>query len=337
MQKVTIKDIAVATNISQGTVHRALTGKKGVSDEVRKKIITAAKEMGYTPNYLASALKRKPITILIYLPKNTHINTYYNNLVEIGIDVATDEFKDYNINFNILYYDESEYCAYEKLKKYITRSVIDICGIIIVPFENEDSNKSLDSITKQIPTVFIGQNLENVEKLCFVSADYSVAANLLLEIVGDNSQILIIGTTEDSRYNTIFSVLNQRSKLIPVFVEEEEAEKLNKIKKYLVEDNEINAVFSLGCYNTVLLGRVIRSIDCNRSIKVIGSDFFDETITMLERDICNYLINTNVLQQAKTSAKILVDFIIKNKKPSKNIVYVNVDVIFKSNLKNVYK
>ena len=48
-KRKTIVDVAAAAQVSTGTVHRALYGKPGVSEEMRKKILKIAWEMGYQP------------------------------------------------------------------------------------------------------------------------------------------------------------------------------------------------------------------------------------------------------------------------------------------------
>lgn len=47
--KVTLRDIAKQTNVAASTVSRALTGKPGVSDELRDYLQRVAKDMGYEP------------------------------------------------------------------------------------------------------------------------------------------------------------------------------------------------------------------------------------------------------------------------------------------------
>lgn len=47
MQKVRLADIAQKLGVSTVTVHNALCGRKGVSDEMRARILKTAKEMGY--------------------------------------------------------------------------------------------------------------------------------------------------------------------------------------------------------------------------------------------------------------------------------------------------
>ena len=47
MNKVRLADIAEQVGVSTVTVHNALNGQKGVSDEVRERIRKVADEMGY--------------------------------------------------------------------------------------------------------------------------------------------------------------------------------------------------------------------------------------------------------------------------------------------------
>ena len=75
--KATLKDIAHTLGVSTTTVHRALNGKQGVSDEVSLQIRQLAAQMGYKTNYMASALKRKDIHFAVALPKPTLDDRYY--------------------------------------------------------------------------------------------------------------------------------------------------------------------------------------------------------------------------------------------------------------------
>jgi len=50
MKKVTIKDIALIAGVSRGTVDRVINGRGNVSEDVAKKILKIANELGFEKN-----------------------------------------------------------------------------------------------------------------------------------------------------------------------------------------------------------------------------------------------------------------------------------------------
>ena len=56
---VSIKDVAQACGVSAATVSKALNGQQDIGEATRERILSAAKEMGYTANVMARALKTK--------------------------------------------------------------------------------------------------------------------------------------------------------------------------------------------------------------------------------------------------------------------------------------
>ena len=54
---VSMKDIAQRCGVSVATVSKALNGQLGIGEETRERVLSAAKEMGYTANVMARALK----------------------------------------------------------------------------------------------------------------------------------------------------------------------------------------------------------------------------------------------------------------------------------------
>ena len=57
MGKIRMADIAAKVGVSTVTVHNALSGNKGVSDEMREKIRKVADELGY--HQMTAAAKRE--------------------------------------------------------------------------------------------------------------------------------------------------------------------------------------------------------------------------------------------------------------------------------------
>ena len=54
---VSLKDIAERCDVSVATVSKALNGQMGIGEGTRERVLAAAKEMGYTANVMARALK----------------------------------------------------------------------------------------------------------------------------------------------------------------------------------------------------------------------------------------------------------------------------------------
>lgn len=74
-KKTTIYDIAEALDVTVSTVSRALSGFPAISDATRKAVIEKAKELNYSPNRLASALKSGKTHIIgVIVPS---VQTYF--------------------------------------------------------------------------------------------------------------------------------------------------------------------------------------------------------------------------------------------------------------------
>jgi LacI family transcriptional regulator len=56
--RLTIRDVARASNVSIGTVSKALNNNGHMRPETREKILAAARELGFRPNDLAQSLHR---------------------------------------------------------------------------------------------------------------------------------------------------------------------------------------------------------------------------------------------------------------------------------------
>ncbi len=93
-KKITIKDIATALEISPSAVSRALHNHPRISESTKKLVHETAKEMGYQPNQLATALRKgKSHLVGVIVPRtNSH---FFSSIIE-KIEEALDA-KGYNI------------------------------------------------------------------------------------------------------------------------------------------------------------------------------------------------------------------------------------------------
>ncbi len=89
----TLKDVAAKSGITVTTVSRVLNNRGYISDETRKKVYAAMKELNYQPNEIARSLsKQKSTTIGIIVPHIDH--PYFASLIRyLEIEAAKNGYK----------------------------------------------------------------------------------------------------------------------------------------------------------------------------------------------------------------------------------------------------
>lgn len=131
---ITIKDIARELSLSYSSVSRALNNKPGVSEETRKKIVKAAKQLGYRPNIIARGLVSKITgTIGVIFPEI--VNPIFGEIMT-GIFATADEHQ-YDIYLGISNWQTDQE---EKLLDGFADKRVD--GILVK--STDDSHRNLD-------------------------------------------------------------------------------------------------------------------------------------------------------------------------------------------------
>ncbi|MCC8191164.1 MAG: LacI family transcriptional regulator [Planctomycetes bacterium] len=74
VKKATMKDVAKACGVSSMAVSMAMSGKAGISQETRERILKTAKAMRYTPNLIAKSLRvRETRTLGVVTSDSSHL------------------------------------------------------------------------------------------------------------------------------------------------------------------------------------------------------------------------------------------------------------------------
>lgn len=102
--KIRIKDIAEKAGTSIGSVDRVLHGRPNVSEEVRKRVEQALKELDYEPNRYASALaSNKDYRFVAFIP-SPELEPYWGEVSQ-GLQDAIQNYRDFNLSLEELYYN----------------------------------------------------------------------------------------------------------------------------------------------------------------------------------------------------------------------------------------
>ncbi len=343
MARVTIKNIATEMNLSTGTIHRALNNKKGVSDELKAKIIETSIKMGYEPNYVASSLKRKTLNIVAAFPELNEQGKYYYTYIWDGVKKCIEDHKDYNIALVEVYYEDTEECKNKTLLNFLNKFDGDIDGLITQGHMGKSGEKAVrEFMNRDIPIVFVGDNVEDINKICCVQTDHHTVGKTVMELlstqISPDASILISAGKEftPSHYLTVSGAEDYikehslKNKIIKLYNEQTPEETYKKILKTVNEDITIEALYSINAKNSVLIAGVAK--ECNRKVRAIGSDIFAENIENMKNNSLQNIIYKNPTKQVYTAAKLLVDYLVKNELPKEEILYVESDVVFQSNI-----
>lgn len=152
--RITIAEIARIMGVTTATVSRALSGKKGVSDDIRQKIRDLAKRKNYQPNLLAQKLVQKRSHLIGFIGGDL-TNPYYIyafRQLEAGCRAK---------GYNVLLADSERDFAKESINiNYMLQNRVE--GIILYPvsdwngIQNVPENQYADLRRADCPVVALG-------------------------------------------------------------------------------------------------------------------------------------------------------------------------------------
>lgn len=150
MKKVTLQDIADSLGVSRISVWKVFSGREGVSDDLRKKIITKASELNYNfpkdfelPDELRSAERQLNISVTVSRPETS---LFWMTIIH---EIAKELSKH---NVNLMYtYLPSQISSDYVLPSQLSNGTVD--GIIVMNVYDEHLIRMLSKLP--IPKVFM--------------------------------------------------------------------------------------------------------------------------------------------------------------------------------------
>lgn len=162
----TIKDVAKLASVSPSTVSRVVADNPKISDETKKRVLAAMKELNYYPNAIARSLASKATkTLGLVLPsteKDIFVNPFFIQIMR-GISHYAQE-KGYYIMYT---YGKDEDEELEHLQNLINSRRVD--GVILTTVRENDRGIELLK-ERKFPFVVIGKP-EEIDDVLWVDND----------------------------------------------------------------------------------------------------------------------------------------------------------------------
>lgn len=317
-ERVTVKDIANRLQISPGTVSKALSGKKGISAAMRRRICDAAAEMGYHVNRTAQSLARKTIRIGIAYPAVWA--QYYDQLIR-GVNRALDSLRDYNVigvfrTFSGLY-ETGELSA---IVEDFTREQID--AVILSPGAITDCDTLLRQLREaEIPCFIVGNDFDPSLRTACIRVDAVLAGKLAGEMMNylmpENAQILaFIGdgnlTEHAEKLQGFRAELQGGRHLAGCFeTQDDPAIAAEMIQKALRDFPQIRGVY-IATGNSVPVCEILSRQAETAQVRIIATDLFPELIPYVSRRQIHAVVFQNPEEQGEQAVLRCYEYITKH-------------------------
>ncbi len=172
---VKINEVAEAAGVSISTVSYALSGKRPISADTRRRIEEAVRELGYSPNAGARMLAGSRTQIFALtepLRKDTHAPTHMAFVLATAVAARRNDY-------DVLLLTDAD--AKAGMSRVAANGLVDAILVLDVAPDDERVNLARAITT---PTVFIGVPDDNEGLVC-VDLDFESAAALAVDRLAD--------------------------------------------------------------------------------------------------------------------------------------------------------
>ncbi len=345
MKKVTIKDIAHIAGVSRGTVDRVINGRGNVAEEVEKKILKIANELGYEKNLMASALASNKVYKIAIVTPDPASDIFWAQPRE-GMSNALELVRHYGIiveyyDFNLFRKDEFSMQMENAIKSRPD-------AILTAPTFTAESLEYLDEAEKlNIPFITINTEIDHPGILCYVGQNSHNSGYL----AGRLFHLRLKPDDEIIAFNLGHTLANAQHY----------SDKVDGLKAYFHEhDMHHNHVFwyefdqfmdedrlkvfweEIKAKHPRMKGIFFTNSRAYRIVKffteedakkyeIIGFDMIAPNIKFIKEDKIDFIINQNPILQGYTGIMNFVNHFVLKKEVRKT-QYLPLDIVLKENV-----
>lgn len=341
----TLKDISARLNISATSVHRALTGKEGISNALREKILETAREMGYEKNYVASSIKRKAIRIAVILPQDQGL--YFQHIWR-GLRSNAGDARALNVEV------EEYVCADEDHQAELVKQIADAgagkyAGVITFCYANISKIlfQLLRLLSMNICTILIDDERNEIDGVYSIPANVKIIGELAAEfgclITPASGTVLVSQGRTDSHIlvNKIKAFREYMAahkpgltvKEVPGFSRKPEMDELvyQSILETLRDNPDTVLYYALTSADNKYVVRAVEELGMRDQVRIIATDLNEESADFLRQGKVKAVINQGAYAKGDAAMALMVDHVVKHQNAPLRFS-CPIDVVLRSNL-----
>lgn len=348
MQKVTVKDIAKALNLSVGTVYRSLNNTGRVSEKTKKIVSDYAAQVGFQPNTIAQGLAKRKRFRFVFLYSSDFPDWW--ELIHEGAEKAAQELSEFGVKVSFIRYSVNpQFIETALVSDPIGLLEIiendDVDGIILVPSINREVMASLElAKKKEIPVICINADAPlTSQRLCYYGPDEEqvghIAGELMGKLIGGKGDISLIGVESNDFYRLALrkkGFFNQLCRYFPsTNIVQQCSFPFINFQEYLRDTlscigDELAGIY---VYDSIVLqetAKIVKELNLS-NIVVIGHECLPGCKELIEQGWIHATLCQETFSQGYYPLKLLYNYLLSSTKPN-SCYYSNVNIIFRSNV-----
>jgi len=344
--KIRIKDIALQAGVSVGTVDRVIHRRGEVSRKSLEAVNKVIKELNYSPNLLASLLASKKHYRVVCIIPNYQKGDYWD-VVNSSLDLAAQQFADYNLLIDKKYYDQTDALSFVETAETVFSDFPE--AVVLSPTFYAETLSFISKLNAhQIPFSFFNSLIEDTNFLVYYGQNLfqsgCVMAKLLLGNLPENASVLTIHTqrsqsvlanpTTKRHAGFIHYIesqgLKDKLELIDATLSSnDEAMNLLLLKEIFLKHDSIKAavVFNSKVYQLAMYLETLKQ----KEIRLFGYDLLEKNIAYLKKGVVSCLIAQRPEKQVYCSIRDICNKLIFKQEVTK-INYMPIDILMKENI-----
>lgn len=183
-KEITIYDIAKALEISPATVSRGLKDHPGIRKDTKKRILEAARTMGYQHNTFARSLRiKRTNTIGVVIPR---LNSYFMSTVIAGMEKVANTH-----GYNLII-SQSQESAKHEIASVNTMFNSRVDGLMVsLAYETENIDHFDSLLKKDIPIIFFDRIVEHAKCTSIVIDNTKAGLDATMHLLDQGCQRIV--------------------------------------------------------------------------------------------------------------------------------------------------
>jgi LacI family transcriptional regulator len=308
---LTLHEIADLAGVSIGTVDRVLHKRGRVSAATRARVEAIIEKYQFTPNPIASRLKRnRSYRFWTLVPGRNQDAGYWGQLIA-GIERAAGEIKLLGSEVEIVEFDRYDSASFQQASEKIIAGEPD--GLVFAPIMPERTRPFVEKICSQrIPVVFADADMPDTSPLCVIgqepfSGGY-LAGRLFHLFAGDVSMPVAVLDPHGEDYH----ITRRRDGFLhyahehgfPVVVREYSDYEGNdisveEITRFLKEHPKLSGLFITNCMIHRAADAAAERRQADQSFLLVGYDLIPENRRLLQEGRIDAIISQRPEDQGR--------------------------------------